>query len=98
MAMTDDMPKNSESQMLSLVIKWIRQHLRIKYLFVWADGIVGKVGYVYQSANFLYGAFSETDLYVTENGEKVRPRTACKVFYLIQMVKNMVIDQTTNKE
>lgn len=75
MAMTDDMPKNSESQMLSLVIKWIRQHLRIKYLFTWADGIVGKVGYVYQSANFLYGGFSETDLYVTENGEKVHPRT-----------------------
>ena len=61
--------------LLSLVIKWIRQHLRIKYLFTWADGIVGKVGYVYQSANFLYGGFSETDLYVTENGEKVHPRT-----------------------
>ena len=74
MAMTDDMPKNSESQMLSLVVKWIRKHLRIRYMFTWADGIVGKVGYVYQSANFLYGGFVWTDVYILD-GEKVHPRT-----------------------
>jgi hypothetical protein len=73
--MDDKMLKNSESQLLSLSIKWLKENTKIKYLFTWADGLVGKPGYVYQSANFLYGGFSITDTYVTEQGEKVHPRT-----------------------
>ena len=75
MCMDDSMPKNSESQLLSLSIKWLKENTNIKYLFTWADGIVGKPGYVYQAANFLYGGFSITDTYVSENGEKIHPRT-----------------------
>jgi hypothetical protein len=75
MCMDDKMPRNSESQMLSLSFKWLKENTDIKYLFTWADGIVGKPGYVYQAANFLYGGFSITDTYVTEGGEKVHPRT-----------------------
>ena len=30
---------------------------------------------MYQAANFLYGGYSITDIYVTETGEKVHPRT-----------------------
>ena len=75
MCMDDKMPRNSESQLLSLSIKWLKENTKIKYLFTWADGLVGKPGYVYQSANFLYGGFSITDTYVTEQGEKVHPRT-----------------------
>jgi hypothetical protein len=75
MCMDDKMPKNSESQLLSLSIKWLKKNTKIKYLYTWADGLVGKPGYVYQSANFLYGGFSITDTYVTEQGEKVHPRT-----------------------
>ena len=75
MCMDDAMPRNSESQMLSTAVKWLRENTVIKYLFTWADGIVGKPGYVYQAANFLYGGYSITDIYVTETGEKVHPRT-----------------------
>jgi len=75
MCMDDKMPRNSESQLLSSSIKWLKQNTNIKYLFTWADGIVGKVGYVYQSANFLYGGYVLTDTYITEQGEKVHPRT-----------------------
>ena len=75
MCMDDSMPRNSESQLLSLSIKWLKQNTDVKYLYTWADGIVGKPGYVYQAANFLYGGFSITDTYVTETGEKVHPRT-----------------------
>ena len=73
--MDDKMPRNSESQLLSLSVKWLKENTNIKYLFTWADGIVGKPGYVYQAANFLYGGHSITDTYVTEKGEKVHPRT-----------------------
>ena len=53
MCMTEEMPRNSESQMLSAVIDWMKANLpEKKYLYTWADGIMGKPGYVYQAANF----------------------------------------------
>lgn len=75
MCMDDKMPRNSESQLLKLAIKWLKENTVIKYLFTWADGLVGKPGYVYQAANFLYGGFSITDTYVSKSGEKIHPRT-----------------------
>jgi hypothetical protein len=75
MCMDDSMPRNSESQMLSQTVKWMRENTDAKYLYTWADGIVGKPGYVYQSANFLYGGFIWSDVYVSETGEKVHFRT-----------------------
>ena len=76
MCMDESMPRNSESQMISKTLEWIRKNLpNIKYLYTWADGIVGKPGYVYQSANFLYGGFIWSDIYVSETGEKIHART-----------------------
>ena len=76
MCMDEKMPRNSESQMQSLVIQWMKKHTpEVKYLYTWADGIVGKPGYVYQAANFLYGGFIWSDVYVTDEGEKVHFRT-----------------------
>jgi hypothetical protein len=77
MCMSPDMPRNSESQMLSAVIGWMRKNTPDKkFLYTWADGIVGKPGYVYQSANFLYGGFIWTDVYIGADGEKIHPRTS----------------------
>lgn len=77
MCMAPDMPRNSESQMLSSVIRWMKIHTpNKKFLYTWADGIVGKPGYVYQSANFLYGGFIWTDVYIGADGEKIHPRTS----------------------
>ena len=77
MCLIDSMPKNSESQALSSVIKWIKINCPEKlFLYTLADGIVGKVGYVYQSANFLYGNYFWTDVYLSKDGEKIHPRTA----------------------
>ena len=75
MCMDDSMGKNSETQMLSKVLTWLKQNTTIKFLFTWADGLVGKPGYVYQAFNFLYGGLIWTDTYVTDKGEKVHPRT-----------------------
>lgn len=82
MCMTEEMPRNSESQMLSQLIKWIKQNLpHIKILFTWADGMLGKVGYVYQASNFLYAGYSETDMYLID-GIKIHPRQTKKLFGL----------------
>ena len=75
--MLDEMPRNSESQMLSKVVKWMKKNTPERlFLYTWADGIVGKVGYVYQSFNFYYGGFIWTDIYVSDKGEKIHPRSA----------------------
>lgn len=77
MALDDKMPRNSESQFLSLVVQYIKKYLpNVKVLFTWADGMLGKPGYVYQAANFYYAGFYLTDTYFTQEGERVHPRTA----------------------
>ena len=76
MCMKEEMPKNSESQMISAVVKWMKVNTpERQFLYTWADGIMGKPGYVYQAANFLYGGFIWTDIYLSESGEKVHFRT-----------------------
>lgn len=75
MCLDDDMPRNSETQFLKQVVSWIKCHRpEIKVLYTWADGMLGKPGYVYQASNFLYGGYIWTDSYFTLAGEKVHPR------------------------
>ena len=75
--MKEEMPKNSETQMISGVIKWLKKnHPQKKFLYTWADGIMGKPGYVYQAANFLYGGFIWTQIYISSKGEKIHPRSS----------------------
>ena len=77
MCMDDAMPRNSESQMLSTVVKWLKENCpEKKFLFTWADGIMGKPGYVYQAANFFYGGFIWTTIYISDKGEKIHPRSS----------------------
>lgn len=74
MCMTDEMPKNSESQMLSKLTSFIKQKFpHLKILFTWADGMLGKCGYVYQASGFIYCGYSMTDTYIM-NGKKIHPR------------------------
>lgn len=76
MCMTDEMPKNSESQMLSATVKWLKQNKpECLFLYTMADGIMGKCGYVYQASNFYFGEKYWTDVYMMENGEKLHPRS-----------------------
>jgi hypothetical protein len=77
MCLHDDLPKNSETIFLSKIKQWlIKNYPEKKFLFTWSDGIVGKVGYVYQAFNMYYGGFIETDVYVDSDGHKIHPRTA----------------------
>jgi len=63
--------------MLSATVRWIKTNCPDKkFLYTWADGIVGKAGYVYQAFNFWYGGFIWTDIYIGADGEKIHPRTS----------------------
>jgi hypothetical protein len=76
MCMLDSEPRNSETQMISQVIRWVKNnHPGVLFLYTLADGIMGKCGYVYQAANFYYGGEYWTDSYMSAKGEKVHPRT-----------------------
>tara|TARA_R100000664_G_C2713015_1_gene109077 strand:+ start:76 stop:879 length:804 start_codon:yes stop_codon:yes gene_type:complete len=76
MALLDEMPRNTETQFLSAIVKWIKKNLpELKYLYTLADGIQGKCGYVYQAANFYYGGSYKTITYRSHTGEKIHKRT-----------------------
>lgn len=80
MCMTEEMPRNSESQMLSMLVKWVKVNCpEVKVLFTWADGMMGKPGYVYQASNFLYAGHIITDFYL-KDGVKIHPRQTRKIF------------------
>lgn len=79
MCMSDDMPRNSESQMLSKTISWMKQNTNCLFLYTMADGIMGKCGYVYQASNFYFGEKYWTPVYLMENGEKLHPRSTKEI-------------------
>lgn len=82
MCMLDAMPRNSESQMLSQLVKYIKgNYPEVKVLFTWADGMLGKAGFVYQASNFYYAGFSQTDMYLYK-GIKIHPRQTKQIFGL----------------
>ena len=76
MCMDEEMPRNSESQMISATIKWMKKNKPdCLFLYTMADGIMGKCGYVYQASNFYFGEKYWTQVYLMENGEKLHPRS-----------------------
>ena len=82
MCINDDFKTNTESQMLSKTIKFIKKNYKeIKLLFTWANGLEGKIGTVYQASNFLYGGYITTECYVY-NGYKLHPRGVKKLLGL----------------
>lgn len=69
MCMTEEMPRNSESQMLKALTKYIKTNFpNIKVLFTWADGMVGKVGYNMSVEEMII--LLSTSFIMTENTEK----------------------------
>lgn len=75
MCMTEEMPRNSESQMISACVKWIKENEpQIKVLFTWADGMLGKCGYVYQASGFSYVGYSVGEMYM-KDGVKIHVRS-----------------------
>lgn len=68
---------SSGSQILSELVKWVRKNTNHKFLYTLADGIMGKVGYVYQASSFIYIGDFDTSVYRDKfTGEKIHPRSA----------------------
>jgi hypothetical protein len=86
LCLKDEESDNSESYFMSAAFKILqRQFPKLKIIFTWADGIWGRVGYIYQASNLLYGDTIWTDRYQTEKGECLHPRQLrprLKAFFL----------------
>ena len=72
--------QKSGSQILSLLKKWVIKNTECLYLYTLADGIMGKVGIVYQASSYHYLGYFMTSVYMDNiTMEKIHPKSARKL-------------------
>ena len=52
--LSDDLPRNSESRVIAVVLRSLRQHTSIKFVLSYADPSQGHLGTIYQATDWLY--------------------------------------------
>ncbi len=60
MWLSDKLPGNSESRVLGVALRALRQHTAVKFLVTYADPARGHWGTIYQATNWLYTGLSES--------------------------------------
>ena len=76
MWLSDEMPKYSETIVLSLFHKYMKlAHPEVKVLISYADTSVGNKGTIYKAANYELIDRLKIDFYLLPNGERVHPVT-----------------------
>lgn len=76
MWLSDVPPKNSESKVISLLVKLLRQIApEVRYLISYADGTVGNTGTIYRASNFKELPPIKADFYILADGSRVHPVT-----------------------
>jgi hypothetical protein len=70
---SDELGMNSESKAISLSLKYVKQRKpELKWIISFADGMMGKVGTIYQATNFVYTGFrKDGGIWMTKNGERL---------------------------
>ena len=56
--LSDDLPKNSESRVLGIVLRSLRRHTHLKFIVTYADPAHGHLGVIYKATNFVYTGLS----------------------------------------
>jgi hypothetical protein len=76
MWLSDALPKMSESQVIALLLSYIRQcYKKIKFIITYADSTAGNKGTIYKATNAIILEPIKADLYILANGERVHPVT-----------------------
>lgn len=74
MWLSDELPKNSESQVISLLLFYIKiVYPKIKFIITYADGSAGNKGIIYQATNAISIGKIPCDFYILPNGERIHP-------------------------
>jgi hypothetical protein len=76
MWLSDELPKFSESQVISLLLSYLKQaYPRIKFVITYADGSVGNTGIIYKATSAFSVGKVNLDFYLLPDGERVHPVT-----------------------
>ena len=71
MWLSDDLPKYSESQVIGLLLSYIKQvHPHIQFIITYADESQGNRGIIYQATNAIYLGKHKTHFYILPTGER----------------------------
>ena len=74
MWLSDEMPKYSETIVLSLFHRYLRMaHPEVKQLISYADTSAGNKGTIYKAANYHLIEAIKADFYILPDGERVHP-------------------------
>ena len=67
--LSDELPRNSESRVIGIVLRALRKNTSLKFLISYADPSQGHLGTIYQATGWLYTGLSEaTPLYDIGDG------------------------------
>ena len=76
MWLSDIPPKNSESKVISMLIKTLRKiDHELRWLISYSDGTVGNTGTIYKASNFKELPSLKADFYILKCGTRVHPVT-----------------------
>lgn len=74
MWLSDDLPKNSESHVIGLLIRYIKKNYpKIKFIITYADGSANNRGIIYKASNATEIDPIMCDFYRLADGERVHP-------------------------
>ena len=74
--LSDDLPHNSESRVIGVVMRALRRHTSIRFVLSYADPEMGHIGVIYQATGWLYTGLSQaTPLYDLGDGRARHGRT-----------------------
>jgi hypothetical protein len=74
--LADDLPGNSESRVLAVVMRYLRRHTAYRLALTYADPVAGHTGTIYRAAGWLYLGQTESGGYVDlGDGSLSHPRS-----------------------
>jgi hypothetical protein len=74
--LSDELPKNSESRFIGVVLRSLRKHTNLKFLVSYADPAQGHLGTIYQATGWVYTGLSEAmPLYDVGDGKARHSRS-----------------------
>lgn len=76
----DELPANSESRVLGVVLRHLVHGGRYKLALSYADPAAGHVGTIYQASGWTYLGTTEPERYFELDGVRIHPRTASQRF------------------
>jgi hypothetical protein len=79
--LSDELPRNSESKVIAVILRSLKQNTAVKFLVSYADPSQGHVGIIYQATNWLYTGKSEAmPLYDLGDGKARQSRSLAHGF------------------